>query len=297
MKNERRHDLETNELAVRLTGWIDWIKPHASTITGAVLVLLGVMAASSYWSTQSASNQQAAWNEFAIAYDTTDRELVSLRKVADKEEYSGTPMREWAYITWADRQLRLASEEYLINRESAIDRLRQVEGTYEDLSAGVFDVVVQNRARYGLARVYELQNKPEEARKQYLLVQGDLQSMASRRATQLESSTVEESVAWLATTDLPRRSTNLGDGASGVRPDFEAATPRATQGGDVSVTRSLEEILGSVGEDATGEDRYEGEPEDESETEATETETEPTSDTSKEATAEDVDVADADVAE
>ena len=301
MKTERRHDLETNELAVRLTGWIDWIKPHTGIIAGALVLLFGIMAVSSYWSTQSDSNRQAAWNEFSVAYDTTDPELMSLRKVADKEEYSGTPMREWAYITWADRQLRLASDEYLINRDSALDRLRQIQGTYEDLSAGVFDVVVQNRARFGLARVYELQNKPEEARKQYSIVQGDLQSIASQRATQLESSKVEESVAWLATADLPRRSTNLG-GASGVRPNFEADLPRASQGGTVSVSRSLEEILGSAVEDASGEDRYESEAEakDEAEKEAAEAtgaESESSSEASPEATPDEEAAESTDVAE
>ncbi|MCA9230324.1 MAG: hypothetical protein KDA57_06720 [Planctomycetales bacterium] len=256
MKTERRHDLETNELAVRLTHWIEKLKPHTGTIVGIVIVLLGIAAVGSFWNSQSDAKLQAAWDEFAIAYDSTDVELASLRRVADKDEYSDTPMREWAYITWADRQVALAAGEYLINRDAALERLRQVEGVFKELSTGVSDEVIKNRARFGLARAYELQNKLEEARKQYALVQGDLQQRASQRAEQLESAKVQEACAWLATAELPKPSANATGGEPGARPDFEAALPEVSAEGGSSIMQSLEEILGAAGGEPGDESRY-----------------------------------------
>ncbi|NOY28796.1 MAG: hypothetical protein GXP28_01075 [Planctomycetes bacterium] len=257
MKNEHRHFLETNWLAARLAKWIEKLKPHTGSLVGGLMVLLGIAVVSSFWSSQSATKRQAAWDEFATAHNMSDPELASLRQVADKEEYSGTPMREWAYVTWADRQVLLASSEYLVNRENAQGRLPQLVGIYEGLAGGAADVVVQNRAHFGLARVYELQNKLEEARGEYSLVEGDLQPMATYRADQLEQSKVQEACAWLASAKLLRRSgEGVGGeaGALGTRPDFEASLPDASLESDLPDARSLEEILGTLGEATEGED-------------------------------------------
>jgi len=261
MKTEHRQFLETNWLAARLAKWIEKIKPHTGLLVGGLVVFCGIVVVSSFWTTQSAAKHQAAWDEFAIARNTTDPEMMSLRRVADKEEYSGTPMREWAYVTWADRQVLLASSEYLINRESAQDRLRIVIGIYEELAEGVADAVIQNRARFGLARVFELQNKLEEAREQYSLVQGDLEPMATYRAEKLESPKVQEACAWLASAELPRRSFDGGAGESSSRPNFDASLPDvslsdSSQDSTVSDPRTLEEILGIEGEEASSEQRY-----------------------------------------
>ncbi len=282
MKTEHRHSLETNWLAAHLAKWIEKIKPHTGTLMGGLVVLAGIAVVSSLWSSQSATKQQAAWDEYAIAHNTTDSEMASLRRLADKEEYSGTPMQEWAYVTWADRQVLLASSEYLVNRKSAQDRLRQVVGVYEGLAGGAADTVVQNRSHFGLARTFELQNKLEEAREQYSLVEGDLQPMATYRADQLEQSKVQEACAWLASAELPRRNAGGADvgGAGDTRPDFEAALPEASAESDLPEARSLEDILGSIGEgeDASGEDRYST---DEAETETEEAKTEADADTSE----------------
>ncbi len=92
MKTEHRHLLETNWLAARLAKWIEKLKPHTGSLMGGLMVLVGIAVVSSLWSSQSASKSQAAWDEFAITQNTTDHELTSLRRLADKEEYSGTPM-------------------------------------------------------------------------------------------------------------------------------------------------------------------------------------------------------------
>ncbi len=234
MKSERRHDLESNELVI----WLEKFRPYAGQATAVVAVLVSVLAIGSIWNSGSAAKQKAAWDAFALANDTSDPELMALLSVADNEEYAGTPMPEWAQVTWADRQLLLAGQAYLADREAALSRLKKVEGIYSTLAAGASDSEVKNRARFGLARVYELQNKLDEAKEQYATVQGDLKSLASERAAQLDLPEVREACAWLATADLPRPS---GDGTQQGRPSFDVEFP-ATDGGEFN-TKTLEDLL------------------------------------------------------
>jgi len=269
MKTERRHDLETNELALRVAHWIEKVKPYTGRITIAVLALVGLLAANSVRQSFSSDRQESAWDAFALANYTTDQELMNLQRVAEKEEYAGTRMQEWAYITWADRQLLLASQYYLLDRGAAEDRLRRISGIYEEWGANATDQQVRDRARFGLARVFEMQSKPEQARQQYALVQGDLQPLASERAKQLESERVQLAMSWLASAVLPRRDATGGSGASSTRPDFGVEFPSTTPGKTPLDTRSIEEILGVAG-DRPDSDRYDQGTSSEDGTEATE---------------------------
>ena len=89
MKTERRHDLETNELALRIAHWIEKVKPYTGQITIAVLALVGLLAANSVWQSFSSDRQESAWDAFALANYTTDQELMNLQRVAEKGEYGG----------------------------------------------------------------------------------------------------------------------------------------------------------------------------------------------------------------
>jgi len=256
MKTERRHNLETNELAHRIAVWIEKIKPYSAQLFGAAVVLLGLAVASSLWNSHSASRQEAAWDAYALNIDTPDPELLSLHRVAGEDQYANTPMQEWAYVAWADRQVLWSAQTYLVDREASKDRLRRVAGIYDELASAASDRQIQNRARFGLARVYEMQNRLDEARRQYELVQGDLASLASERAKQLDSPEVQAVCAWLNTAELPKRNATDGPGTPGSRPNFEAPLPSASSGNSTPGTRTLEDILGELSEDSPDDDRY-----------------------------------------
>ncbi len=273
MKSEHRHDLQTNYLSAGLARWIDKIKPFTGQIvTGAVLFAL-VYAGLTVWDAQSNEQERAAWDAFALATDTNDPELKSLQRVAGDEKYAGTKMQEWAYVGWADRQVLNAMGSYLYDRKRTNDLLRSVSGVYEELASTAGDPQVLNRARFGLARVYELQNKLDEARTQYLTVRGDLEPQASDRARQLDSENVRATCDWLATTDLPKRDLTGGQGATGVRPEFDASLPTTKSTLDSISEKSLEELLGVQDSETTTEENRYGEKEESS------TEVEKTSET------------------
>jgi hypothetical protein len=255
MKTERRHDLGTNELAHWTAGWIERIKPYSSLLVTALIVLLGTAVVGSIWNSASQSQQERAWSAFAMAMNTSDFELKKVQQIASSDEYSGTDMQEWAFAAWADRQLSLASRSYLSNREASKERLQRIVGTYEQLAESSGDQQIRNRARYGLAQVYELQNRLEEARSQYDLVQGDYEAIARSRADHLMAPGMEETYNWLATAELPRRAFPDGPGTPGSRPAFEADFPDASKGPLDLGPKSLEEIFGT-GDTDDSEDRY-----------------------------------------
>lgn len=243
MKSEHRHDLETNELARHLAAWIEKIKPHSTLLIGLVGVVLGLILIGQIWSAHAASQEKAAWDAYAMATNTVDPELVQLLRAA--EEHPNTIMQEWAYAAWSDRQLQIAAQRYLIDRDAAQERILRVMGIYEALISDTRDQQILDRAHLGLARIYEMQNKLDDAQSEYRKVQGDMAELAEQRATQLESEEVQATCQWLAAVELPKLAPPSGPGIPGERPSFEA-TPPAASGGESSIdmTKSLEELLG-----------------------------------------------------
>ncbi len=256
MKTERRHDLGTNLLAHLVTGWIEKIKPYSTLLVSGVVVLLGTLVVGSMWSSVSESEQEAAWDAYALAINTSDMEMLDLQRVATDDAHAGTVMQEWAFATWADRQLALASQAYLIDRTVTEERLRRVVSVYEQLAESAGDEQLRNRAHYGLAQVYELQNRLDDARRQYDLVQGDLEALARVRADHMLAPGVKEAYDWLATAELPLRALQDAPGTPGSRPAFEAELPDASSLPLNLGTRSLEEIIGGPSE-GESQDRYE----------------------------------------
>ena len=246
MKTERRHDLETNDLARMTAEGIEKVKPFGSQLFGTALVIVGILILLSMWGTASDSKEAAAWTDYALALDSTDQDLLKLQSVAEDEEHAGSAMQEWAYITWADRQTALASYQYLRNREDATDRLERVEQVYENLEKGSASDLIVNRARFGLGRVYEMQNRLEEAQEKFDAVQGNFALIARSRSENLLKPEVQEACNWLASAELPKAQAT---GATGDKPLFDVNLP----GSDEPKSRSLEDILGFAGdEDASG---------------------------------------------
>jgi len=255
MKTKQRQYLETNELARWAAARIEKIKPYSTLLVSGVIVLLGAVVVGSMWSSVSESQQEAAWDAYALAVNTSDMEMIDMQRVATDDAHHGTVMQEWAFAIWADRQLALASQAYLIDRTVTEERLRRVVSVYEQLAESAGDEQLRNRARYGLAQVYELQNRLDDARRQYDLVQGDLEPIARVRADHMLAPDVQEAYDWLATAELPRSTLQDAPGTPGSRPPFEAELPDASSVPLNIGTRSLEEIFGGPSE-GESQDRY-----------------------------------------
>lgn len=258
MKSERRHDLETNELAVRMQEWIDRLKPYSTQI-GLVIVGLIVLAyIASALGGASVIKEQKAWDDFTLASYSTDPELASMKLLAENEEFASTSVPEWAYLAWANRQVQLASQTYLVDRAGTNKRLEAVQKILGNLVEGAGNQQVKERAQYGLAQTLEMLGKAEDAKKAYGRVKGDLAVLAKSRAEELDNLEVAKTCEWLATVELPKQEPASTAGIlSGAKPNFEANVPAAAPGTNpLSTTRSMEQILNDALGPANDENRY-----------------------------------------
>ena len=246
MKTERRHDLETNELARHMAGWIEKCKPHASQIFGTAIVVFGILILASLWGGAQRLGEEAAWDDYAAAMNSGDDYLYNLQQVVQNQAHTGTEMQEWAKVTLADMQTAQATQRYLLDRSESESLIEEATIVYEDLISSAKLEELRNRARFGLGRLYELQDRLDEAQEMYDAVVGDYELVARARSEYLTKPEVQEALKWLANAELPKREPG---GATGDKPSFEAELPSA--GFDA---QSLENILGLSGEGS--DDRY-----------------------------------------
>ena len=262
MKSEHRHELESNELAQWLEQALEKIRPYRTYLFLVVGLALGAVFVSSVMGRQAAEKRELAWEAYALANYTSDLELNDLRKAASADEFAGSNMQEWAYITWADRQLLLAIRFYLSDRDAASEHIKAAQNIYATLADGASDPQLRDRAHLGQARIYELQDKIDEARLEYGMVGGDFAIIAEAAMERLNSPKADETIEWLATTDLPTPELPTG-GATGERPSFDVDLPEASGEGSAD-PRSLEEILSGFAP-SSEENRYDESSEEESE--------------------------------
>jgi hypothetical protein len=266
MKSERRHELEANSLVHEIEVWTEKIKPYTNIILGVVGGLLGLYAALTWWSSSQAKQNLRAWEAYEMAALGSDIDLKEMQRIAADEQYLGTEMQQWAYVAWADRQLLRASQLYLIDREDAQERLEAITGIYQQFSTQASNVELRSRAQLGLGRVYEIQNRLDDAREAYSKVTGPLAEIAKQRAEALDSQSLQEVNQWLATADLPKPQVPAGPGTPGQRPGFGVTSPAVDIGSEglegalnLDTSRSLEDILGRFEEDAgTGQEQSGG---------------------------------------
>lgn len=256
MKTERRHNLETNTLAKGLNTWSEKLRPYTSALLAAIALLLLVYIGSSMWAAYRGTRERDAWDAYELAVFANDGELKQLQQAASNSDFDGTAMKEWAYVAWADRQLLQASHRYLVDRENANERLTAISAVYEQFAKDAEDPEVRNRARLGLARASEMQNRLDEAREHYGKVDGALRSIAEERIKELDAKEAQKVVQWLATAELPKPSPPGGPGTPGLRPGMDATPPETdAPGSPLDSADSLDKSIGGID---TGEkdDRY-----------------------------------------
>lgn len=260
MKSEERHRRQENELVHYLELGAEKTRPHLPIIFGVVGLALGAIIVTSIWSQRQAAQNRAAWDRYQLAVASADVEYSDLFDIARNDENEGSAIQEWAYLAYADRQVRQAAEYYLVDREASLDRLQNVAGLYEELAKGASTRLLRDRAKLGAARVLEMQNKIEEARAAYAKIDGPLAAYAAERIKQLDATQVEATGQWLATAELPSFSMPNLPGTPGARPNFGAEIPAtdpassgaAGTGLDADTLQSLEEVFGGSGDDGNG---------------------------------------------
>ena len=73
MKTERRHELETNQLANSLGHWADAVRPYINTILVSILLVVVGTAVYAVAQRRTAAGTAAAWDEYFAALSRVDR--------------------------------------------------------------------------------------------------------------------------------------------------------------------------------------------------------------------------------
>ena len=194
MDSQHRHELEENSLANWLADKVETLKPQLPAILLGVIVLVAAIIGVNSWNTSNASATADRWNDFAVALEQGNPDLVDLKSAADSNP--GTPVAEWADATWADGKLFQASQIFFTNRAEADKAIEEAIAIYERLVKSRQRDIAE-RAGYQLGRALELQGKLDEAIKQYGRVTGAFALVAKDRILQLETDKVKQSYDWI----------------------------------------------------------------------------------------------------
>lgn len=220
MKSAHRHELETNSLAHRLEVYIYRYRDHASKIVGVLIAIVALILIGSYLLGAADARKTGAWDNFNQAITASPPNLDELHRTA--QEFPGTAMQQVADVTWADAQVYIATRTYLANRVKALEVLNAATSAYESVIQSSKDEQLTSRARLGLARIYEIQNKLDKAREEYGKVNGALATYAKSQVERLNKPDVTDTYSWLATAQLPLPKAPAGPGVPGQRPEFSA---------------------------------------------------------------------------
>ncbi len=229
MKSERRHKLETNELADSLEHWVEAIQPYVRTIAGLLIALVVLAFAYAFVSRHAAAKAQEGWELYFQAFnvepftqsDQYTRE--KLDEVVDK--YPGTPAAWWAKTVIADLNLNQGSDLLYHDRVVGREKLHSAVDGYETVLKEATTSAVLERATFGLAKARESLGELKEAGDAYsrLVKQwphSALEETARRRAKDLERPETKEFYDWFDK-QSPGKSLLGEPGKPGEKPAFD----------------------------------------------------------------------------
>jgi hypothetical protein len=247
MDSQHRHELNENELAHWLENLIERMKPYGSLIAIGLVGLVLIFTAWGFYQNASTANEAVAWSGYTQALLERAPDLGALETVSTQLDGAG-PVADWSSITLADGRLWEASITWLQDRGKATESLTNAREEYERLLlAKRVDKVIQNRARFGLARSYEIEGDVEKAIEEYKQVDAPFADLAKQRIASLGAPEAQESIAWLKTAQAPRMSMPVGPGTPGMEPDFSPDSLdqmlEEAAGDDATSDETLDDIL------------------------------------------------------
>lgn len=216
MKTERRHELGTNELALRLTAWIEKIKPYSTPILVGVIGAAVLYFGYQFFSGQSRAQTAAAWTAYYDAVQSNDP--AKLNSVA--EQYADAPASQWAEMAVADIQMGRGMALLFLNRQQAHEQLNKAGGAYRKLQNEGRHDLLRERAAFMRACVLEAQGDLDEAKKAYGQVSGMFEQTAKQRIESLGKKDTKEFYNWFASAEPAQVPTTTGPGVPGMRTEF-----------------------------------------------------------------------------
>ena len=201
MKTERRHQLETNTLAEKLSRLLQRVQPYSTAIVGAVVAVVLIALTYNYLSSQAEAKAAEGWNRLLNVTMSGVDVAGQLESLAD--EYDGTPAGYWARLRLADIQLGQGIEQLFRDRAAANDSLHMAAENYQHVADQVTESLLLQRAWLGLGEAYESLDRLDEARGYYQRMierfpEATLAKLAQQRIDALEHPSIKEFYDWFA---------------------------------------------------------------------------------------------------
>jgi hypothetical protein len=164
MKTERRHELQTNQLADWIGHQFDHMKPHGKTILAAGILGAAVIVAAWVILADRQAERESAWTEFHVALGA--RDSLALADVAKR--HAGTEVALWARQAQADLDLNRGIAALYTNRDDATFALRDSRKGYTDVIAeATSHPELMQHSLFGLGQAQEASGNLDGARDSY----------------------------------------------------------------------------------------------------------------------------------
>lgn len=218
--NQKRQQLQHNTLGDMIAEKMAAAEPYAAQIFVGTLVGLVILGGIIWYASLPDTLSARAWDSYMAALGDRESE-VAMAKLAENEEFKSTTASIWAKLSVGEIALRRGSEMLFRDRKDAGDNLRTAEEAFRDVESRASDAEIKARAQLGLAKVLEVTNKPEEAKKYFEIVAeskkgttlGDLAAAGVKRMSNPSNVAV---LAWFAE-QSPRLPSPM-PGSSGMGP-------------------------------------------------------------------------------
>ncbi|MFM9057961.1 MAG: tetratricopeptide repeat protein [Planctomycetaceae bacterium] len=187
MRSERRHELESNDLADSATALVDRIRPYLGTVGLAVAAAVLGLAAWTFVDSRRAADREQSWDDCLAAL--AGGQPAGLEAVI--ERHKGTTAAQWAQLVLADGLLDQGSRLLYVDRTQATAQLDAAAARYKKLLEPTTLDLVRERATFGLAKVRENLGLLPEAIDGYKAVVKDHPNSAVRRFAEARIQTLE----------------------------------------------------------------------------------------------------------
>ena len=174
MKTERRHELQTNELADWLGTKTKQIRPYARVIVGILVLTSAAIFLLSFGAVQRKKTRESAWkNLFALqveansSFDPLARSDYAQQLIDLSKQHEGSPVGAWALQSAGDINLALGSDLLWRDRDAAREKFQLALENYNGALAASEHDMLRQRSLQGLAQANEALNQLADAEGTY----------------------------------------------------------------------------------------------------------------------------------
>lgn len=197
MKSERRHDLQSNELATTLGAGIDKVQPFVQYIVGGVIIAAVLAVGWGVYTNFARKSAAAAWTEYYFTLNTGDAE--SFKAIAN--DHPGSAAAIWAEQTAGDEYLADGIDALYRDRGQGLELLKKAVACYEAVNSKAQQPELRTRAVLGLAQAHESLGEIDKAKSLYQQViaaglQPAITTMATNRLAFLNSQLGKDFYTW-----------------------------------------------------------------------------------------------------